>query len=54
MSLVVVVSLVGLLSLLAVALLSLVTLGGQTNRLESDSIKAEALAEAALDTVLAD
>ena len=54
MSLVVVVSLVGLLSLLAVALLSLVTLGGQTNRLENDSIKAEALAEAALDTVLAD
>jgi hypothetical protein len=54
MSLVVVVSMVGLLSLLAVGGLSLVTLGGQTSRLEGDSIKTEALAEAAFDTVLAD
>lgn len=53
-SLIVVVSLVGLLSLLAVSLLALVTLSRQTNHLETESRKCEALAESAFRTVFAD
>jgi hypothetical protein len=54
LALVVVVSLVALLTLLAVALLSLVTSSRQTNLLEAESRKSELLAEAAFHTVLAD
>ena len=54
LSLVVVISLIALLMLLAVSLLSLVTISRQTNLLETESRKSEMLAEAAFHTVLAD
>ncbi len=53
-SLVVVISMVGLLSLLAVSLLSMVTLSRQTGHLESESRKSKLLAEAAFHTILSD
>ena len=53
-SLVVVISLLGLLTVLAVSLLTLVTLSRQTNHLEAESRKSEMLAQAAFHTVLAD
>jgi hypothetical protein len=53
-ALVVVISLVGLLSLLAVSLLAMVSLSGQTGHLESESRKSRLLAEAAFHTILAD
>ena len=53
-SLVVVISLLGLLAVLAVSLLVLVTLSRQTNQLEAESRKAEMLAQAAFNTMLVD
>ena len=53
-SLVVVISMLGLLILLAVSLLTMVTLSRQTNNLEAESRKSEMLAKAAFNTVLAD
>ncbi|MCX6868854.1 MAG: hypothetical protein NTV46_22160, partial [Verrucomicrobia bacterium] len=53
-SLVVVISLLGLLAVLAVSLLVIVTLNRQTNHLEAESRKAEMLAQAAFNTMIVD
>ncbi len=53
-SLVVVISLMGLLSVLAVSLLAMVTSNRQTNHLEAESRKSEMLARSAFNALLAD